>query len=119
VVLLLRDDAFYPYYQLPGTKDFMRTEDGTPITVGDIVPDHEQTVILWAKDVEIAGHSFTDVKRAVRATADDVNTVRYRFPLPQYLQSKLLGRAFNLVLLLLMVAVIGAVVVLPLLKMVF
>lgn len=61
--------------------------DGRPIVAGDIQPDHERVVTFWS------GYNFgvswpVDLEKAFKISADEIDRVKYVFPIPDYLKPR-------------------------------
>jgi hypothetical protein len=81
------------FYQVDddATEVPSRVPKDKPIPVGDIQPNHHRKVHLWMSS-DLAGAGFVWVKRQCKVTADELDGVSYRFPLPTYLARKYRGR---------------------------
>jgi hypothetical protein len=75
------------YCQIDENEDMMEIKQHSPINIGDIQPKHHRVVHLWSS-IDLSDNFFKDVKKAIRISADEVHSVKLRFPLPRYLRTK-------------------------------
>jgi hypothetical protein len=60
---------------------------GQLIGVGDIQPKHSRVIHIWC-NADVSDFNFSYLKRLLRISADELDTVRLRFPMPRYLWKK-------------------------------
>jgi hypothetical protein len=60
---------------------------GQPIGIGDIQPKHSRVIHIWS-NVDLSEFHFFHVKRFLRISADELDSVSHRFPMPYYFWKK-------------------------------
>jgi hypothetical protein len=89
-------------YQIDESKELAEIAKGQAAIIGDIQPRHSRVVHIWL----MADHSklfFKSVKGIAHISADELDVVHWRYPMPTYLLTKHAGRAFPLLFLLVIV----------------
>jgi hypothetical protein len=103
VTLLLSGLTSPAFCQIDDGEPLLRVSERAPILVGDIQPRHNRVVDLWSKD-DLLESDLPVLKKTFKISADELDVVRFRFPMPQYLNTKVGDRilltAFILVPLL-------------------
>jgi hypothetical protein len=90
-------------WQIDDANDIITAKKGEVIRLGDIQPQHFRVVHIWS-NVDVSDFNFAWFKQLLRISADELDSVRLRFPTPRYLRKKYESR-ISIVLYLL---VIGA-----------
>jgi hypothetical protein len=62
-------------------------KDDTPISIGDIFPGHRKVLYFWSR-YDLSDWHFERLKKVFRVSADELDSVRLRFPTPHYLRTK-------------------------------
>jgi hypothetical protein len=87
------DISLGAFVQIDETKELIEVESGKMIGIGDIQPKHSRVIHIWS-NLDVARFHFTNLKHALRISADELDSVRLRFPVPHYLWTKYGQRGF-------------------------
>jgi hypothetical protein len=80
--------AFALIWQLDDAAEAVELQPGQPIVVGDIQPKRSRVIHLWCS-ADMSDFHFGPLKnKLIRISADELDSVRRRFPMPQYLWKK-------------------------------
>jgi hypothetical protein len=92
-------------YQLEDSDQLQSAVGDKPINIGDIFPGHQKVLHIWCR-YDWTAYQFARLKKLVRVSADELDSVHLRFPMPAYLRSKIIERLFTAVVILFMVMAI-------------
>jgi len=87
--------------QIDDADRVVRMKEGKSIDVGDIQPKHSLVIHIWS-NVDTSSFHFPWFRRFLRISANELDAVHLRFPMPRYLMSKHAARfgvAFSLLFL--------------------
>jgi hypothetical protein len=90
-------------WQIDDADEIIEVKKGQPIGVGDIQPKHSRVIHIWS-NVDMSDFNFFAVKHFLRISADEIDSVRMRFPMPRYLWKKYEPRLLNACYLLIVAA---------------
>ena len=79
--------------QIDDADEIIEMKKGQPIGVGDIQPKHSRVIHIWC-NADVSDFNFSYLKRLLRISADELDTVHLRFPMPRYLWTKYELRLF-------------------------
>ena len=74
-------------WQIDDAEEFLDVKKGQAITIGDIQPKHSRVIHIWS-NADMSDCNFFTVKQFLRISADELDSVRFRFPMPWYLGKK-------------------------------
>jgi hypothetical protein len=74
-------------YQIGDAEELLKLQNDVAINVGDIMPRHDRMLHIWSV-LDLAGVSFSFLKGSFEISADEIDTVRIRYPLPGYLHNR-------------------------------
>jgi hypothetical protein len=98
VSVMVPDAYLNMVWQIDDAETFLEVKKGQPIGLGDIQPKHSRVIYIWS-DVDTSDFNFAWFKHFLRISADELDSVRLRFPMPRYLRKKYEPRllaAFNI-----------------------
>jgi hypothetical protein len=96
----------FMFYQMDETEDLIKVTKGQPIAVGDIQPGHSRVMHLWSR-ADRADFHFDKAKKWLHVSADELDVVRFRFPMPTYLSTKIQNQVLAAFVFLLVAFFIG------------
>jgi hypothetical protein len=80
--------AFALIWQVDDAAEAVELQPGQPIVVGDIQPKRSRVIHLWCS-ADMSDFDFGPLKnKLIRISADELDSVRRRFPTPRYLWKK-------------------------------
>ena len=77
--------------QIDDVEEIIAVKEGQPIGLGDIQPKHSRVIHIWS-NVDMSEFHFVWFKRLLWISADELDSVRLRFPTPRYLRIKYVNR---------------------------
>jgi hypothetical protein len=94
VSVMAPETSISMFLQIDDTDGLIEVKKGQLISLGDIQPKHSRSIHIWVfADVSDFDFSFFK-KRLLRVSADELDTVQLRFPMPRYLWKKYEPRLF-------------------------
>jgi hypothetical protein len=87
VSVMAPDNPLGMFWQIDDADEIIEVKQGQPIGVGDIQPKHSRVIHIWC-NVDVSDFNFFPLKRLLRISADELDSVRLRFPMPRYLWKK-------------------------------
>jgi len=93
VTVTMADTLLGDYVQIDEADAIVEVKAGEPISVGDIQPRHSRTAHIWTFSKR-TDHAFSTVRKLLRISADEIDAVRLKFPLPPYLKDMYGRRVF-------------------------
>jgi hypothetical protein len=88
VSVMAPDTSISMILQIDDADEIIEVKKGQLISVGDIQPKHSRPIHIWVfADASDFNFSFLK-KRLLRVSADELDTVQLRFPMPRYLWKK-------------------------------
>ena len=85
-------------FQIEDGEELNATEDGKKIELGNLQPQHCVKLHMWSGyDV---GVRITDLKKLLRVSADEIDRVSLRFPLPPYQKYRYVRRLLGVLFVL-------------------
>jgi hypothetical protein len=107
ISLLMADiPAFWGWAQIDEGPPVKLTKD--KISIGELQPHHKSVVQIWSSD-RIGGWNL---KKRFRISADEIDRVRMRFPMPEYLKMVYRQRLVNAMVYFWIVFTVGGLIVL-------
>jgi hypothetical protein len=102
------DDPFMydAFLQVGDSAEIIKMKQGSSTTVGDIQPSHSRLIHIWTRP-SAADWQFGAFKKSLRISADELDSLRMKFPWPTYLRSKYLSLLLVVVLVLVLSAIAG------------
>ena len=82
------------WYQINNDPQMKKCETDGKVALGDIHPRHVCNVHIWNTTSQYKLHP--EPKKEFRLSANEIDSVRYRLPLPGYLRWRYAGRAILL-----------------------
>jgi hypothetical protein len=80
--------SFALIWQLDGGSEAVELQQEQPFFVGDIQPKRSRVIHLWCL-ADMSDFNFAPLKnKLIRISADELDSVRLRFPMPGYLWGK-------------------------------
>jgi hypothetical protein len=79
------------FLQIDDANEIMEIKKAQPFSVGDIQPKHSRVMHIWC-NVDVSEFDFFRLKRVLRISADEFDSVLLRFPAPRYLRTKYEGQ---------------------------
>lgn len=74
--------------QIDDAEEIIQLKKGQPFVVGDIQPKHSRVIHIWT-NADVSNFNFGPLKSLLRISADELDTVRMRFPMPRYVETKI------------------------------
>jgi hypothetical protein len=74
-------------WQIDEAGEIINVKKGQLVAVGDIQPKHSRIIHIWT-NVDTSEFNFSWFKRFLRISADELDSVRLRLPMPRYLWKK-------------------------------
>ena len=87
------------FLQIEDGNEIIEIKKAQPISVGDIQPKHSRVMHIWC-NVDVTKFEFSHLKGLLRISADELDSVRLRFPMPRYLWTKYEPQLFLIFILL-------------------
>jgi hypothetical protein len=88
VTVTLLDHAYYDTFcQIDDSDELLEVKEGLPVPIGDIQPRHHRLVHIWLLG-DMTLYDFSRVRKWLRISADELDSVRFRYPMPHYLRTK-------------------------------
>ena len=80
--------SFELIWQLDDGNEAVQLQQEQPFFVGDIQPKRSRVIHLWCR-ADMSDFNFAPLKnKLIRISADELDSVRRRFPMPRYLWKK-------------------------------
>jgi hypothetical protein len=73
--------------QIDDADEIIEAKKGQITGVGDIQPKHSRVIHIWTI-ADVSEFNFSVLKSLLRISADELDSVRRRFPMPRYLRQK-------------------------------
>jgi hypothetical protein len=108
VSIMASDETWHMIWQINDADELTEVKRGQALGLGDIQPKHSCTVHVWTP-ADISNFNFSILKKLFRLSADELDSVHFRFPMPNYLRWKYLDRLMlSFIFLLAAAALSGA-----------
>jgi hypothetical protein len=83
VSIMVPDSNMTMSLQIDDAGEIIEVKKGQLIGVGDIQPKHSRVMHIWC-NVDVSEFHFSVLKHLLRISADELDSVRLRFPMPRY-----------------------------------
>jgi hypothetical protein len=87
VSVMVPDSIMSMFLQINDAEEIIEVKKAQLISVGDIQPKHARVVHIWC-NVDVSEFAFSVLKHLLQISADELDSVRLRFPMPRYLWKK-------------------------------
>lgn len=95
ITLVLSETGNDICYQVEEDDNLLSVEQGQKIELGNLQPDHCLNLHVWCGyDV---GRRGTELKKILRVSADEIDRVQFRYPLPDYQKYRYVMRMLNII----------------------
>lgn len=88
VSVMMLDSNMSMFLQIDDADEIIEVTKAQLVGVGDIQPKHSRVLHIWTS-ADVSDFNFDPIKGLLRISADELDSVRLRFPMPRYLRTKI------------------------------
>src|ERR1700730_477963 len=81
VTVMVPDSNMSMFLQIDDADEIIEVKKAQPVSVGDIQPTHSRLITVWC-NVDVSKFDFPVLKHLLRISADELDSVHLRFPMP-------------------------------------
>jgi hypothetical protein len=96
VSMMAPNEIWNMIWQIDDADELIEVKKGQPVRLGDIQPMHSCTVHVWTPHADMSAFNFSMLRKLFRLSADELDSVHFRFPMPRYLTTKYIGRLISI-----------------------